>query len=66
MDEVLIDPNCYECGGTLEIVEQDASSLIVMCAQCGSSYGMEVATGRDGNPVYWPRFRVTTSGGPQS
>ena len=59
MDDVLTDPCCYECGGRLTIVERTASFLTVVCAECGNSHGIEVTTGRDEKPVYWPAFRIS-------
>ena len=61
MDKVLTDPVCYECGGPL-IVEQDASYLTAVCAQCGNSHGFEVTTTSDGTHVYWPTFRISLKG----
>ena len=62
MADLLTDPACCECGGPLTIVDREASLLTVVCAECGASHGVEVATAPDGTPVYWPTFRVSLSG----
>lgn len=62
MKDVSAASICSECGTPLSIVEQDESFLTIVCAECGNSHGFEVATGPDGNPVYWPSFRISLKG----
>jgi transcription elongation factor Elf1 len=62
MDDMLTDPGCWDCGGPLTIVERDASFLKVVCADCGNSHEIEVATAPDGALVYWPSFRISLKG----
>ncbi len=62
MDDVLTDPNCFECGGPLTIVERDTSFIKVVCAHCGNSHELEVEIASDGSHVYWPAFRICLKG----
>lgn len=62
MIDALTDLVCCECGGPLTIVERDASFLTVVCAECGSSHGIELTTASDGTPAYWPSFRISLKG----
>ena len=59
MNDVLTDPCCCECSGPLTVVERDTAFLSVVCAQCGNSHGIELATAPDGTFVYWPAFRMS-------
>jgi hypothetical protein len=59
MDDMLTDPACYECGNPLTTVERDASFLMVVCAKCGNTHGIEVTTAPDDTQVYWPSFCIS-------
>jgi transcription elongation factor Elf1 len=36
------DGVCRSCGGALEIMDADDSSMTVFCGECGDSYEVEV------------------------
>lgn len=60
------DPLCFDCNGTVEVIERDERFLTAYCPTCDNWFGAEVETSSDGRISYWPMFRVIPSGGTNS
>lgn len=50
------DGVCRECGGQLQVVDADDSTMTVLCEDCGDEYLVEPDAFGDGGTMYYVGF----------